>query len=70
MTAALGLALLEPGPLALDGLPEHYARARGAALDGAARLVLHKWQEVSRGAPDSDLSGLAARRAEEFRGIE
>jgi anthranilate phosphoribosyltransferase len=70
MTAALGLELLEHGDVALDRLPDQLARARAAVLDGAARLVLHKWQEVSRAAPGSDLGGLAARQAHEFRGIE
>jgi anthranilate phosphoribosyltransferase len=70
MTAALGLALLEPGALDLARLPEQAARARTTAVDGSARLVLHKWQEVSRAAPGADLAGLAARTAREFRGME
>jgi anthranilate phosphoribosyltransferase len=70
MTAALGLELLEPGPLALERLPDHYARVHSAALDGAARLVLHKWQEVSRAEPGADLGRLAARTAREFAGVE
>ncbi|HMG52973.1 MAG TPA: hypothetical protein VK601_05820, partial [Kofleriaceae bacterium] len=70
MTAALGLELLEPGALELERLPHQLARARAAALDGSARLVLHRWQEVSRAAPGSDLGGLAARQAHEFRGVE
>ena len=70
MTAALGLELLEDGALDLDRLPHQLARARAAALDGAARLVLHRWQEVSRAAPGSDLGGLAARQAHEFQGVE
>ena len=70
MTAALGLALLEPGALDLARLPEQAARARTAAIDGSARLVLHKWQEVSRAPPGADLAGLAARTAREFRGME
>ena len=60
MTAALGLALLEPGPLALARLPEQLARARQTTLDGTARLVLHKWRVASTAAADADLSALAA----------
>jgi hypothetical protein len=61
--------LLEPGELRLERLPDQLARARGAALDGSARLVLHKWQEVSR-TPTGDFSALAARTAREFAGVE
>ncbi|HEY0192110.1 MAG TPA: anthranilate phosphoribosyltransferase [Kofleriaceae bacterium] len=60
MTAALGLALLEPGPLALARLPEQLARARASTRDGAARLTLHKWRLASMAADDADLSALAA----------
>jgi anthranilate phosphoribosyltransferase len=70
MTAALGLELLEPGPLDLARLPDQLARARAATLDGSARLVLHKWQEASRAHPAADLSALAARTAREFAGVE
>ncbi|TMQ10587.1 MAG: anthranilate phosphoribosyltransferase [Deltaproteobacteria bacterium] len=70
MTAALGLALLEPGELDLGRLPDQLIHARTAVLDGAARLVLHKWQEVSRAAPDADLTALARHTAREFRGVE
>jgi anthranilate phosphoribosyltransferase len=70
MTAALGLELLEPGALDLDRLPEQFARARTVAIDGTARLVLHKWQEASRAEPGADLSRLAARTAREFAGVE
>jgi len=69
MAAALGLELLEAGELRLERLPDQFARARGAALDGSARLVLHKWQEVSR-TPAGDFSALAARTAREFAGVE
>jgi anthranilate phosphoribosyltransferase len=70
MTAALGLELLEPGPLDLARLPDQLARAKASAVDGAARLVLHKWQEVSRAQPDADLGALASRAAREFQGVE
>jgi len=70
MTAALGLELLEDGELTLDRLPDQFARARAAALDGSARLVLHKWHEASRAHPAADLSALAARTAGEFAGVE
>src|SRR5262249_14496614 len=48
MTAALGLELLELGVLDLGRLPEQYKRAAATASTGAARLVLHKWREVSQ----------------------
>ncbi len=70
MTAALGLELLEPGALDLGRLPDQFARARSVAIDGAARLVLHKWQESSRAEPGADLRALAARTAREFAGVE
>jgi anthranilate phosphoribosyltransferase len=70
MTAALGLELLEPGELDLDRLPDQLTRARTVAVDGAARLVLHKWQEVSRAPVGADLDRLAAKTAREFAGVE
>jgi anthranilate phosphoribosyltransferase len=70
MAAALGLELLEPGELRIARLPDQYARARSAVVDGSARLVLHKWQEASRAHPEADLSALAARTAREFAGVE
>ena len=70
MTAALGLELLESGELRIDRLPDQFARARSAVLDGSARLVLHKWHEASRAHPQADLSALAARTAREFVGVE
>jgi anthranilate phosphoribosyltransferase len=70
MTAALGLELLESGALDLDRLPDQLVRAQTVAIDGAARLVLHKWAEASTAAPDTDLSYLSALRPEEYRGVE
>ena len=70
MTAALGLELLEPGAMDLARLPDQLARARAAVVDGAGRLVLHKWQEVSKAAPGADLGALASRTAREFQGVE
>ena len=70
MTAALGLELLEPGPLDLARLPAQLARAREAALDGSGRLALYRWAEASQAPAGTDLSELAARTAEEFRGVE
>jgi anthranilate phosphoribosyltransferase len=69
MTAALGLALLAPGPLELASLPAQLARARAVTTDGAASLVLHKWQAVSRAAPDADLGELAALTAGQLTGV-
>jgi anthranilate phosphoribosyltransferase len=70
MTAALGLELLEFGALELDRLPDQLARARAAVVDGAARLVLHKWQAVSRAAPGADLGALASWTTRELQGID
>ena len=70
MTAALGLELIEPGELDLLRLPEQYARAVAAVRDGSARLVLHKWQEISQAGPEIEVSDLAALRAEDFVGVE
>ncbi len=47
MTAALGLALLEPA-LELSHLPELYRRARGSALDGTGTAVLDRWRDASQ----------------------
>ena len=70
MTAALGLELLEFGALELERLPDQLARARASVVDGAARLVLHKWQAVSRAAPGADLGALASWTARELQGID
>jgi anthranilate phosphoribosyltransferase len=70
MTAALGLALLDPGVLDFTRLPDHFARAKAVTGDGTARLVLHRWQEASHAAPGADLGALAARTAGEFVGVE
>ncbi len=57
MTAALGLELLEPS-VSLGGCPTQYARAARRRRTGAARLVLHRWAEVSqrRSTPTSGLA--------------
>ena len=70
MTAALGLELLESGQLDLDRLPDQYVRARTVAIDGAARLVLYKWQEASCATLDADLSELATKTPADFAGVE
>jgi anthranilate phosphoribosyltransferase len=70
MTAALGLALLEPGRLDLDRLPDQLTRAKASAVDGAARLVLHKWQAVSQAPLGADLGELATKTARDFAGVE
>lgn len=69
MTAALGLEILETGTMDLDRLPDQYVRAHTVAVDGAARLVLHKWRELSQGTL-GDVSELAALRASDFKGVE
>jgi len=70
MTAALGLELLEPGAFELDRLPDQLIRAKTVAVDVAARLVLHKWQEVSRAPLGADLGELATKTARDFAGVE
>lgn len=65
MTAALGLELLEPGPLALERLPAQLQRARAAATGGEGALALYRWQRASRAPADADLADLAARTAAE-----
>jgi len=63
MTAALGLELLEPGPLALERLPAQLQRARAAATGGEGALALYRWREASRAAEGVDLAWLAAKTA-------
>jgi anthranilate phosphoribosyltransferase len=70
MTAALGLELLEPGELDLARLPDQYLRAAATAKTGAARLVLHKWRELSQDVADTDWHELAALEASDFMGVE
>jgi anthranilate phosphoribosyltransferase len=69
MTAALGLELLEP---AFDRarLPEQYRRAVASVRSGAARLVLHKWREVSAAGADISVDDLAALEPADFAGVE
>jgi anthranilate phosphoribosyltransferase len=69
MTAALGLELLESGAFDLDRLPDQFIRAHTVAVDGAARLVLHKWREVSQ-ASGGDFADLASLTAADFKGVE
>jgi anthranilate phosphoribosyltransferase len=70
MTAALGLELLEPGTLDLDRLPDQYVRAHTVAIDGAARLTLHKWREVSQALEGMDPRELTGLSASDFKGVE
>ena len=70
MTAALGLELLEPTPFDLARLPDQYRRAVATTHNGAARLVLHKWREVSQASIDADLGDLGMLTAADFAGVE
>ena len=70
MTAALGLELLEAGELDLARLPDQYRRAAATVTNGAARLVLHKWREVSQDVADTDWRELEALSAADFAGVE
>ena len=69
MSAALGLELLENGVLELGRLPAQYKRAAATATNGAARLVLHKWREVSQNTT-SDFAALGLLSPAEFVGVE
>ncbi len=70
MTAALGLELLEPGTLELGRLPDQYQRAASTVKTGTARLVLHKWREVSQNTNGADLDQLARLSPADFIGVE
>ncbi len=70
MTAALGLELLEPGELDLGRLPDQYRRAADTVKTGAARLVVHKWRELSQDVEDTDWHELDALRPQDFAGVE
>ncbi len=48
MAAALGLALLEPGPLLLDRLADQAQRARAAIAEGHAARTLDAWRAAAR----------------------
>jgi anthranilate phosphoribosyltransferase len=70
MTAALGLELLEPGSLDLRRLPDQYQRAASTVTTGTARLVLHKWREVSQNPAHTDFAELARLSPADFIGVE
>ena len=69
MTAALGLELLEP-TFDMARLPAQYKNAVKAISSGAARLVLHKWREVSQAGADVNIDDLAALSPADFAGVE
>jgi len=69
MTAALGLELLEP-TFELGRLPAQYERSVKAITSGAARLVLHKWREVSQAGADVSIDDLATLSPADFAGVE
>jgi anthranilate phosphoribosyltransferase len=70
MTAAVGLELLEPGELDLMRLPDQYTRAAATVKNGTARLVLHKWRELSQDVADTDWRALTALEPADFAGVE
>ena len=69
MTAALGLELLE-NEFVEARLPLQYERAVATTRSGAARLVLHKWREVSQSPLGADLTSLDSLGAADFAGVE
>ncbi|HUS27352.1 MAG TPA: anthranilate phosphoribosyltransferase [Kofleriaceae bacterium] len=70
MTAALGLELLQESTLDLSRLPVHYERAVSVVRSGEARLVLHKWREVSNATLGESLDNLAALKPSDYIGVE
>ncbi len=70
MTAALGLELLEQGPLDMKRLPDQYRRAAETTKSGSARLVLHKWRTLSQTEADTSGDELAALSPADFAGVE
>jgi anthranilate phosphoribosyltransferase len=70
MTAALGLELLEDGVIDFGRLPDQYRRAAATVGNGAARLVLHKWREVSQNPGNTDFSELTRLSPVDFVGVE
>jgi anthranilate phosphoribosyltransferase len=70
MTAALGLELLEPGELDLARLPDQYLRAATTVKNGTARLVLHKWRELSQDVADTNFEELRVLKPADFIGVE
>ncbi len=70
MSAALALELIEDGVIDVGRLPDQYRRAAETVRTGAARLVLHKWREVSQNPGNTDFSELARLSPAEFVGVE
>jgi anthranilate phosphoribosyltransferase len=70
MTAALGLELLEPGELDFKRLPDQYQRAVATVKNGTARLVMHKWRELSEDVADTDWRELDSLKPADFVGVE
>jgi anthranilate phosphoribosyltransferase len=70
MTAALGLELLESDVLDLGRLPDQYRRAASTVKTGTARLVLHKWREVSQRTDGADYGQLSRLSPADFVGVE
>jgi anthranilate phosphoribosyltransferase len=70
MTAALGLELLESDVIDLGRLPEQYTRAAATVKNGMARLVLHKWVEVSQNVTGASFEELARLAPDQFVGVE
>ncbi len=70
MTAALGLELLESDVIDLGRLPDQYKRVAASVKTGMARLVLHKWREVSQNVTGASLDELSRLSPEQFVGVE
>ena len=54
----------------LGRLPEQYRRAASMVKTGTARLVLHKWREVSQSTNGADHDQLSRLSPADFVGVE
>jgi anthranilate phosphoribosyltransferase len=70
MTAALALELLAEDRVDLARLPDRYQAAVAAARSGGARLVLHRWREVSQATLDASVDDVLHLAPHDFAGVE
>ena len=70
MTAALALELLAEDALDFARLPDRYHAAVDATRGGGARLVLHRWREVSQATLDASIDDVLHLAPHDFAGVE
>jgi anthranilate phosphoribosyltransferase len=70
MTAALALELLAEDAVDLARLPDRYQAAVAAVRSGGARLVLHRWREVSQATVETNVDDLKQLAPHDFAGVE